>query len=95
MWHLFCPCVDWWSFLSCVNYVRLGSLRVGNYFFGMIQDDTIEVNLNELRAVALENLKVLGLTVDESEVVADVLLYAELRDKSQGLIKMATQAWLY
>ena len=54
----------------------------------MTGSDTQEIDLNALRRLALENLGLLGLTEKESEIVANVLLYAELRDKSQGLIKI-------
>lgn len=50
--------------------------------------EQVEIELSELRDLVLANLNALGLDAHEAGVVASVLLYAELRDKSQGLIKI-------
>lgn len=48
----------------------------------------ITVGLEQLQALVLRALINLGIETDEAEVVANVLIYAEKRGSSQGLIKI-------
>ena len=49
---------------------------------------TIEVDINELTTLVDKNLALLELDTQERSIICDVLMYAELRGKSQGLIKI-------
>ncbi len=48
----------------------------------------IEITVDDLRRLIIRCLRRLGLTEDESAIVCRVLLYAELRGKSQGILKI-------
>lgn len=50
---------------------------------------SIDLSLHELEDLAWRALLGLGLSKTDAEIVRDVLLYAELRDNSQGLVKIA------
>ena len=58
----------------------------------MASTNTENVRLEELQGVIDKNLQVLGFTPEESVVVSAVLMYAQLRDKSQGLIKIVEKS---
>ncbi|MCP5083693.1 MAG: Ldh family oxidoreductase [Alphaproteobacteria bacterium] len=49
---------------------------------------TVSIGLEELETLALSALKATGLSDEHANIVKDVLLYAELRDNSQGLVKI-------
>lgn len=49
---------------------------------------TVSLSLDELEALALDALKATGLTSEQATIIKDVLIYAELRDNSQGLVKI-------
>ena len=49
---------------------------------------TISVSLDALETLALDALKATGLSNEHAAIIKDVLLYAELRDNSQGLVKI-------
>ncbi|MDH3512704.1 MAG: Ldh family oxidoreductase [Gammaproteobacteria bacterium] len=53
---------------------------------------TVELPLSELRELVTAALTALGLTANERQIVADVLLWAELRGNSQGLSKIPARA---
>lgn len=53
---------------------------------------TVELPLSELGELVTAALTALGLTADERQIVADVLLWAELRGNSQGLSKIPARA---
>ena len=46
---------------------------------------TVDLTFSELEELTWRALLGLGLTEADAEIVRDVLLYAELRDNSQGL----------
>lgn len=51
-------------------------------------NDTVTVDVDELRSLVERNLTVLGLDQHERDIIGDVLMYAELRGKSQGCVKI-------
>ena len=48
----------------------------------------VEISIDDLRQLIIRCLRQLGLSEDESAIVCRVLLYAELRGKSQGILKI-------
>lgn len=51
-------------------------------------NEAVTVSIEELRELVDKNLLALGLDKEEREVISDVLMYAELRGKAQGFIKI-------
>ncbi len=50
---------------------------------------TIDLTIAEIEDLSWRALLGIGLSEDDAEIVRDVLLYAELRDNSQSLVKIA------
>ena len=51
---------------------------------------TMKVKVEELKAKVNEGVKKLGYQDDEAQIIADTLLYAQLRGNNQGITKIAT-----
>jgi len=56
------------------------------------QSENIAVSLDELKQLIQRGLKQLGYTSEESQVIERVLLYAELRGNTQGVVKLVTNS---
>lgn len=50
----------------------------------------MRVNINELKESVIKGVAQLGYEADDAQVIADVLLYAQLRGNNQGIAKIAT-----
>jgi len=59
-----------------------------------VNDSRSEISVTDLRQLTKTALRNLGLDDQEQQIVADVLLYAQLRDNSQGLIKIVERTVL-
>jgi len=55
-----------------------------------LQADKVEVSIAELEELCRKSMKTLGYTDTEIKVLLEVLMYAQLRDNSQGIVKITS-----